>query len=150
MSRTNETPTAIVERKNRVGRTNMFKVIGLYLNENTVSFSANFSSPDESDVSYSYHYEFDVEEYKRGIIELKETGKCVLTATDKGQLTISSGSDGSAVGFHIPGYERRTNDLYPYSFSTDWTANQISLPGTPPSCQAEIVVPNVYEGEQWG
>jgi hypothetical protein len=131
MTQANEAEKTIAKKEERVGNTNLFKTLGLYLKGDKILFRANFSSPEPNDVSYSYYYEFSLEEYRRGIRELREKGECLLIDTRShygGELSVLADKDGKSVSFRIPLSPFRTNDLYPSSFSTDWTIEQISLP----------------------
>lgn len=151
MSQASETRKIIVERNDRIGNTNLFRTIGLYSEGNKVVFSANFSSPEPSDASYCVFYEIDVEDYRKGIEELRQTGRCELkdlnACLSPKPLVITANSEGGKVSFETYGryyFEERG------SFITKWTSDQIALPGTPPSCKAKQEVPAVYEGERWG
>ena len=119
----------IAEMREGVGATNLEKILGLYVRKDgKIAFVADFSSPEPSDVSYSYGYEFERAEYDRGMTDLDEGGHCVLTdRRPSGGGTLEVVCLGGAIQFNLPRLENRTNDLYPTSFTAPWTLAQIVI-----------------------
>jgi hypothetical protein len=141
----------IVEMRQQVGTTNMEKILGLYLYEDRVLFQAEFSSPEPSDVSYCNVCSIDVEEYKKGIARLVQARSCEFhDLCSSGKLIIEVDSTGGAVKFTTPAPANRTSDLYPTSFYSPWTAEQLCLPGSRVECLARQRVPNIFQGPRWG